>query len=208
MIRVFLAGEGRNELGDWVDPIPYRAERPRDGVVPALLRKIRGDGWMIIDAMPWRAIRKFQSRPPISAETKTVLGLALAASEAKCDVLVFCRDRDGSHSNANLERERDIDDGIRRVAETFENPPRIAGGVAVKRLESWLCALTGELHSEDDWRPEDHLKACEVDDTEAMVRLVEAADLDEIPEDARSLRVWLERARDALEARETQPDEG
>ncbi len=62
MIRIILAGEGRNELGDlWVEaPHRPRDRKPEPGVLEALLREIRRDGWEVVDALPWKTLPKLQ----------------------------------------------------------------------------------------------------------------------------------------------------
>jgi hypothetical protein len=50
VIRVILAGEGKNELGSFAVEAPFRGDTPEPGVVEALLRQIRPDGWQVVDA--------------------------------------------------------------------------------------------------------------------------------------------------------------
>jgi hypothetical protein len=201
MIRVFLAGEGPNDIGDWARHRSYRDDSPSPGVPEAILRKVRGDGWRVCGAVLWKKIHKLQVRPPAGAETKNVLGAALAARDAGCDVLVFVRDRDDSNANPRKERERDIEQGIARVPQDVSDQLRIVGGVAIRRLESWIVALSGKNGSEEMRRPEDALRELGIGDksTGDMVEFVQdKVDLANVPSDARSLRRWLERGRDAL----------
>lgn len=50
MLKVFLGGEGSNELGTrWYVPMGDEL-----GVVEALLRRIRPGGWRVAAALPWK----------------------------------------------------------------------------------------------------------------------------------------------------------
>lgn len=205
MIRLFLAGEGLNELGDWWRTPQYRHDPPLPGVIEALLRQIRDDGWEVAGATGWKDIRKFRTRQKgekFSAETRNVMGAALAAWEAGCDVFVFIRDRDGTRSNPNQARQDDIEEGIRRALEEWSEHLSIVGGVAIIKLESWLLAIIGQPRSEEIRRPEEEIASLGVltkdKETAAMVACVEANGLEQVPDDAESLRRWLERARQAL----------
>lgn len=95
MIKVFLGGEGSNELGTrWHRPM---GDQP--GVVEALLRRVRADGWCVGGARLWKTIRKYQAGvargAPNHGDARNVLGLVLHAYEAACELLVFVRDDDG-----------------------------------------------------------------------------------------------------------------
>lgn len=126
MIRVIIAGEGRNELGGYADEPAFRHAKPEVGVIEAMLRQVRPDGWCIVDAIPWK-----------------------------------------------------------------KSP---------KKLESWVAAIAGVHRSEELRRPEEKLTEFGVGakDTAGMVQFVEQYGLQRVPEDARSLRRWLERAERAL----------
>lgn len=206
MIRVFLAGEGPNDIGDWRRHPTYREDPPRPGVIEVLMRKTKADGWAVTDGIRWASIRKYRPNNPGAHEVRNVLGAALMAREKGCEVLAFVRDRDGSHANPNHQRTRDIEQGIETALETHRDSLRIAGGVAIKKLESWLVALSGRKGSELERRPQEILEQLGVDEknTGEMVAFAEAANLDDVPEDARSLRVWLDRVREALD-RGTEP---
>lgn len=55
-LRVFLSGEGNNELGSYAGHLSYRTESSL-GVLHALLKKVEPDGWAIGDAKVWTSIR-------------------------------------------------------------------------------------------------------------------------------------------------------
>ena len=79
-MKVFLVGEGPNELGSWGRHPSYRSA-PTPGALEALLRRMCADGWEIGGATLWKDIRKYRSGTPESAETRHVLGAALDAVE-------------------------------------------------------------------------------------------------------------------------------
>lgn len=203
MIRVFLAGEGPNDIGDWQRHRSYREEPPRPGVIEVLLRKVRAEGWEVSDGVAWQGIRKYRARPPIPAEAQNVLGAALKAKESGCHVLAFTRDRDGVKFK---QRELDVEQGIVQVPQQIADCPKIAGGMAIEKLESWLVALSGTKGSEKMRQSHIEERLAELGvkekNTADMVRLAAEADLERLPQDASSLRRWLDRAREAL------PDSG
>ncbi len=65
MIRVFLAGEGPNELGAFgkeesFQPSNDKERRQSPGVLEALLRHVQEDGWEVTGGIRWKDIRKLQ----------------------------------------------------------------------------------------------------------------------------------------------------
>lgn len=194
MIRLLLAGEGRNELGGLHGDPVYRSQT-EPGVVAALLRKVKADGWEVAGTIEWKAIRKYRAGHRQSADRHNVLAAALEARERGCDGLVFVRDRD-----THREREDDIEAGI---AEAIGDIP-VAGGVAVEAIESWIRALSGEHRSETHRTPARDLGALlgAAPTTDLFVQVVERADLARLPADAESLHRWLGRARGVLGAPE------
>ena len=193
MIGIFLAGEGRNELGSWSGDEGYQSDA-EPGVVKALLEKIRGDGWQIVGAIQWKNIHKLRSGFHGKAEERNVLGAVLKAQEKGAHVAAFVRDRDGYE-----QRQRDIDAGILGAQSIL---PHVIGGMAVEKLESWIVAILGGSASETMRRPEDYLAERGIGEknTAGMVSAVASADMGRIPEDAASLRLWLLRARETCDA--------
>jgi hypothetical protein len=109
------------------------------------------------------------------------------------------RDRDGYRGRTD-----DINDGMNRAAEIFAGQLRVVGGMAIEELESWILSLRGEPKAESLRDPKAQLEAAlKKDDltlsTEFMVAVVQSADVQALPTDARSLRLWLERARVVLQ---------
>ena len=102
MIKVFLGGEGANELGT-------RGQRPPGddpGVIETLLRRVRPDGWRVEGAIVWKEIRKYQAGAaahyPAHGETYNVLRLLLLAYERDCKMVVFLRDVDGDEGRQDV----------------------------------------------------------------------------------------------------------
>ena len=193
--KVFLCGEGRNELGSRCGHPAYQTDT-EPGVLHALLRRVEASGWEVGGARDWTSISKYKAGAA-RRDTHNILGVALDAKEAGCDVLTFSRDVDNDPMRKDA-----IEEGIRRIPETFAAAPEVIGGVAAPTVEAWILALLGERHTEDlttklaTLRLEERGIASK--DGRAMVRVVEDADLDELPEDAASLAAWLARARAVL----------
>lgn len=194
MIRVILAGEGKNELGGFAVDVAFRGDDPEPGVVEALLRQVCPDGWKVVDAILWKKTPKLQVGIGGKGEALNVRRAFHHAKKRGCDVFVFTRDRDKPKF---AHRDEDIE---RAIAELSGEGAAIVGGVAIEKLESWLVAVAGIPGSEALRRPEDALAALGVGekDTAAMVAFVEERGLQSLPTDARSLRRWLDRASRAL----------
>jgi hypothetical protein len=190
VIKIFLAGEGATELGGWAREKVYRDPTPSVGVLEALLRKVSASGWTIIDACCWKNIRKYRVRPPMPAEIRNLLGVALQAKEAGAEVLAFARDRDRDE-----DRQSAVVEGIRSASNTLNPCPTIVGGVAIEAIEAWLLALHGERRGYHHARPKEHLAALGITH---HVTVIEAADTDSPSIDSPSLQTWLDQARRAL----------
>lgn len=172
-------------------------------MLEALLRRVREDGWQVVDGVAWSSIRKFKVGAHADAEHKNVLGLILQARERGADVVAFARDCDGD-GKQHRQRSAAIEAGLAEAQEVFPNGPTVVGGVAVRMLEAWVLALAGKSRTEELGRDglANGLKDLKVDekDTRAMVAVVEAADLGRVPGDAVSLSGWLGQARRAFGA--------
>ncbi|AUX40111.1 hypothetical protein SOCE26_015080 [Sorangium cellulosum] len=198
-LRIFLVGEGENELGSRAGAPAYQSDK-RPGVLWTLLSRVLPAGWVVGGAREWKSIRKYQARGATHEDTRNVLGAALDAKEAGCDVLAFSRDIDRDPA-----RREAIEEGIRRVASSISAPPEVIGGVAVPALSGWILALLGEKATEElsPLRAQAMLaaKGMMPDDGAALVRVAEDADLDAVPQDATSLAEWIARARAVLPRR-------
>jgi hypothetical protein len=188
--RVFLAGEGRNELGGWADLPPYRSADGPFGTLVSLLKKVAPGGWEAAGAVTWRAIRKYRAGEHRRPETRNVLGAGQMAREAGCEVLAFTRDRDRSR-----ERQEEIEAGLIEVGRLSVEA---IGGVAIESLEAWLLALGGRAGTEGISKPKEELSKDGITTTADLVARIEEADLARLPEDATSLHLWLGRAREVL----------
>jgi hypothetical protein len=191
-IRVFLSGEDSSELGSRIDHPAYQTD-DRPGVLHALLRRIQASGWAVGGACEWKRIRKYRAGGAAHADTHNVLGVALDAKEAGCQVLAFSRDVDNDSA-----RRQAIEDGIALVPQTFEGAPAVVGGAAVPKLEAWILALLGVSQTESlsPKGADEALAAKGVPpkDRHAMVEVVEKENVAAVPRDATSLRTWLDRA--------------
>jgi hypothetical protein len=199
VIEVFLAGEGRNELGGWCIERSFRDDDPDVGVLEALARQVVASGWRVRDAIRWKDIPKLRvGTKGKGAERQAVLAAHLHAKERGCTALLFSRDRDGSK---NAAREREIEQAMAEL-EAGDGAVVVAGGVCVERLESWLLAVSGRTQSEDLGRSkvDEELAALGVPskDTARMLELVERHGSTAVAPDATSLRRWIERVKTAL----------
>lgn len=209
-LNILIAGEGPNELGGWFKEVQYREESPHEGAIEALLRKAQATGWQIVDGIPWRRIRKLKARTrkvagvqetmsTRRADVHNVAAVSLRARELHCSVLAFTRDRDG-----RAETQEAIEYGIAKEEVKERADLQIIGGVAIEKLESWIIALSGKHRSEDlgKARIEETLSELGIPskDTERIVEIISNADIEKIPEDAWSLKTWIEKARTILSA--------
>lgn len=200
--KVFFAGEGANELGEWHREPQWRSfsggrmrgGEPVPGVLSTLLRKVSAEGWTTTNAIKWKDIPSLvPGRRDV--EGHRVRALFRLARESECDTVVFARDRDGA---ANVDRERQIADAIAEEVGKGPLALGVVGGIAVEKIEAWVLALDGRSRSEDTAHPETVMTRelrVPVKDTAAMVAIAERADLDRVPEDARSLCAWIAAAR-------------
>lgn len=199
-MKLLLAGEGRHELGDWIELPQYREAPPKPGVLLALLERVDAtSSWQIVAGCQWKKIRKYRAGDHNAPETRTILGLMLLAQSLRCEAFVFSRDRDGKR---NSDRQRDVDRGLEEVDDRHERDPcapQAVGGMAIEELEAWILALSGVRNTEAMTGPASEMaNRLGGSDLDRMIEVVEAADLRAIPDDARSLLDWLARARNVL----------
>jgi hypothetical protein len=190
--RVLLAGEGKTELGEWAKEHEHRDSPGEVGVLEALLRRI-GAHVTFVEGVVWTRIVKYRAGAHRSPETRNVLGVVNRALDLRCDAVVFSRDRDGS-----VERERDIEEGIRQAAEAFPQVA-LAGSVAVENIEGWILLLLGEADGERV--PSKQTKAeleklFRVVSLREKVEAVAGASIEAVPEG--SLSRFVHRARAVL----------
>lgn len=191
MKKVFLAGEGPNDLGGWSGDPAYVDPSVR-GAIEALLLQIQPEGWQVCGGVNWKRIRKAKSGESKAAETRNVLGAALQAKEAGADVLVLLRDRDWIP-----QREKDLATGIRDATARYPQV-RIGGGIAIELLESWLLAIGGQAQSEAATDAKTSAANLGLRDTQSKVSHIETCGLGKVAKDAASLRAWIGSVRAAL----------
>jgi hypothetical protein len=186
-VKVFLAGEGKTELGEYVGHPSYWPQ-PGDGSTPgvleALLRRA-GHVPSVVGARTFRSIRKYRAGVHRSGEHRSVLGLFLHAEEHPGATLVFTRDRDG-----DPDRARDIEAAIAEGRARFPGVSAV-GGVAREAIEAWILELLGDREAESHRRPKGPLEDEHgVGDLAAMVEVIEGAALPPAG-DGSSLCRWL-----------------
>jgi hypothetical protein len=192
MLKVFLGGEGQNELGT-------RGQSPPGddaGVLETLLRRVRPLGWQVDGAQPWRSIRKYRAgRGGEHNDAHNVRGLALLAYERACELLAFVRDADGDPL-----REQAIADAVStipelRFAEGFGYELAIVAGVARPNLEAWILCLRGRANT--DAMSVSNIKRGLTDEgleLKATADYVAQAEKCSLPVGEGSLADWLRRA--------------
>ena len=193
-MKLFIAGEGLDEIGDFVHERAYRPAKCRGGIIEALLRRVVASGWTIVDGCPWRRIRKFAfGRDMHGRERRNILGLVDQAAEAGCEVVAFVRDRDGEK-----DRHASIELAIAEVRECGFGMA-VIGGTAIEATDAWILACLGETRSEDLTDPKITLQdRFSVSTSAGKTEIVESANWDKLPTDASSLRTWLQRATAVL----------
>lgn len=187
--KVFLGGEGKNEIG---------AQHPgatEPGVLEALLGRVRAEGWHVAAILPWRRIRKYKAGDHRTAEQRNVLGLALHAFEARCEVLAFSRDAGDVHDADASYAEAIV------LARTVFPTLAVIGGLAKPTIEGWVLALKGygktdELSKAKAAAIVDELEILK--STAAYVEVVTCGSLDDARACAPSLDAWLAAAELAL----------
>ena len=178
--RVYLAGEGRCDIGN-AAAIPSYAESAEPGVVQALLDQFLHHNWEMAGAIAWKNIRKFRAGGHATAEERNVLGVAQMAREAKADLLVFVRDRDGDR-----QRETDIVRAVARIEGL-----QVVGGVAVESIDAWVIAVCGDPKAETYGEPKQQLPRHAMHCAADMVDRIRMAGPDVATAPAPSLRRWL-----------------
>jgi len=201
-VRVFLGGEGRNDLGSWAGDPAYQDDAS-PGVIKALLLRAQPLGWKVIGGRTWKTCRKYTDHAAIPGnsrrtirgdhETRAVLGLVLDAKERGAHAVAFVRDQDGDPERTRIIRE------AARQARTHWPHIRVVGDTAIPVLEAWILALLGETGTESLGKKKAQTLLAErgIGSTDEMVREVRANR--PVPEDATCLCAWLADAKVALE---------
>jgi hypothetical protein len=196
MIKVFLGGEGKNDIGT-------RSQDPMGdeiGVVEALLRRVRADGWRVAGAISWQSIRKYRAgaarQRADHADAHNVRALVQRAYEESCELLAFARDVDGE-----ADRERAIRDALATIdvlgfAEEYRYRLAIVGGVVKPKLEGWILCLRGVAGTDSMSRAavDRALEAAGIE-LKSTAAYMEIAETGELPTASCSLGDWLEQTR-------------
>jgi hypothetical protein len=194
-VKVWLGGEGPSELGTRADG----GDEP--GVIEALLVNIEPRGWVVDGAQRWKYIRKYRAGHALRGganheDIHNLLGLALSARDAGCEILAFTRDVD-----ADEDRAAAIARGIALATDMFDTLV-VVGGVARPAIEGWIlaCARARDSDSMSRARTLAELRGREIDakSAAAYVAIVEACDLDRLPPGCASLSDWISNARTQL----------
>jgi hypothetical protein len=197
---VFLAGEGKTELGGWAGNPTYRADKPPPGVLEALLGRVAPDGWEMRGAVEWKQLTRYRANEPrLGKDELNTRALWLLALERDCDLIVFSRDRDRA-----VERAEAVESGRRWLDDKCaETGLRVVGGMAHECIEAWVLAVSEERRTENltSARAKRRLAERGITDIAEMVKAIGAAELARVPADARSLLAWLGQARDVLAER-------
>lgn len=204
-VRVWLGGEGPNEIGNRDEPNGVRR-----GVIEALLLRLEPNGWRVEGATLWKRIRKYKVRAAIGRENHgdihNIAGLVQRAAEEGCEVVAFTRDVDSEPGRADA-----IARGIEHVRAIFPTVD-VIGGPAVPAIEGWILALLGVYGTESMSRgrtvAEVETRAIAPKLTRGYVEVIAEADLGALPRDCSALLAWLETARQVMAKaiRGTPPD--
>jgi hypothetical protein len=202
MAKVWIVGEGNNELGRHDDS----GNRQR-GVLETLLVHVCASGWRCAGKTPWNLIQKFRAGGahmggPQHGDYLNVLGLVLAAYEEASDAVAFTRDVDS---------DPDREDAVSSALDWIHNESgwkiEVIGGVAKPAIEGWILALRAVPNTDamSRRRTKEHLTEQGIDfkSTDHYVQAVEKAALGEprhfgLPSGAESLRAWLTTAHEVL----------
>ncbi|MGV3620943.1 MAG: hypothetical protein ACO1OB_09000 [Archangium sp.] len=136
-MKIYVAGEGRHEVGKWEEePERWATTDRTDGVLFALFTK-SGRVGEVIAGKNWRSIKKFKAGDNATPEQKTLKGLALDAKEHGADVVLWARDSDGqSH------RDKELAPAQEELRVTYAGTLTICGGVVTPAIEAWMIALS------------------------------------------------------------------
>lgn len=186
-MKIYVAGEGRHEVGKWEEsPERWSTSERTNGVLYELFIK-SGRRGEVIAGKNWRSIRKFKAGENATPEQRTLKGLALDAKEHGAELVLWARDSDG-----NTHRERELIPTQDELRITYSGTLRICGGIAAPAIESWILALAKQHSNPDSLttsRCEQLAAQHDLAREEQMVELVRERDLDSSR--SPSLQNWL-----------------
>jgi hypothetical protein len=206
-LRIFLAGEGTNDIGSYAGDQGYW-DPQQAGFVGAVIRKVAAilgtTNWEIVGGIPWKKLHRLRGKASRS-EASAVGAAAFRARDKQhdADLLVFVRDTDGDKNRA-----AEIREGIAVAVGLFgtarPHEPVVAG-IVDPVIEAWALALCGERGCERASKGSVQTRALKAGvgdkSTLALEKVVESADLDAIPGDAADLQEWLAALRAVLASR-------
>lgn len=195
-LKVWLGGEGSNDLGDSDQPEHCRKQ---PGALEALLRRQAPSGWKVFGATRWKSLRKYVAGGAIGKEgqrgpgdARNVKGLLLQAHEKGAEVLALLRDVDDHE-----ERDALIQQAIKESQQKAHAQPVVIAGFPRPALEAWLLALLGCAHTDamSKRKIEEKLRerGVELKSTADYVGLIEGAQ-EALPAGCESLGRWQEQA--------------
>lgn len=187
-MKLFVTGEGANEIGKWIEHPSYRSSSKRgDGVLAALVRKKR-EAAMVVDGMAWKNARHFRAGVA-RGDAHTLAAHALTASEAGADALVWARDTDG-----DVSRVKELKAKQEELRAEFR-ALKFIGGLP---NQAWVMAI-GRLDVDPESRSKERLKKlAEENDCASesrMCQLINDAQLDGL-ESSASLREFMTAVND------------
>lgn len=201
MVKVWLGGEGGNDIGDSDQPAMYRKQ---PGALEALLRRAEPDGWDVLGATRWKRLRNYVAGSALGKEERrgpsdgrNVKGLLLQAREKGAQALAFLRDID-NHDGRDELIEQALNDDRSMQEQGKRGKLALIAGFPRPALEAWLLAFQGRSNTDEMSKAklERELKAREVTlkDTEDYVSIIEQADLEKLPPGCESLQRWCKQA--------------
>ena len=212
-LRIFLAGEGTNDIGSYAGDQGYW-DPQQAGFVGAVIRKVAAmlgtTNWEIVGGIPWKRLCRLDQ--PKAGARVSQRGDAAAVRQAafkatskayNADLLVFVRDTDGDKNRA-----AEIREGIAVAVGLFgtarPHEPVVAG-IVDPVIEAWALALCGERGCERASKGSVQTRALKAGvgdkSTLALEKVVESANLERIPDDATDLHEWLTALRAVLASR-------
>jgi hypothetical protein len=195
-VKVFLGGEGTNDIGTRA-----QATGNRPGVIEVLLKKLRPDGWKVVGAIEWKSIRKYRAGAATQradhADVHNVHALVQRAYEDACEMLVFVRDVDGEQLRAKAIRKAVAELKVDEWAADYGYALAIAGGIAQPTLEAWILHLHGVPNTDELTKAGAERKLLDhgiaLKSSANYLAIAEACD--PLPTGAGSLCEWLDCAR-------------
>lgn len=186
-LKVFLVGEGPNDIGRWFFEKTYRDSKGGDGVIGALARRQVEEGWHVEDGRAWKKLSVLTVGGGLDVDEKRFNIAKQLTREADCDVLLYARDVDGDEERKAL------------LVSLREANTEVGLAVVDPCIEGWLLELRGE-RKKHGWTKAGSQKALGDLTTSEMEAIVSQWDrkAEQLSED---LRRWLAEVARLLAAR-------